>query len=104
MPISENIEIIAKRTLFAAVGHMWTRHSRCRWVSLSGQNGAMNVVTAESLWVFWTGLSAVLVATWLGLKFYSRLDEVIIIVQVVVLVLLFLSGLALRRWWWSGGT
>jgi hypothetical protein len=62
----------------------------------------MNVVTAESLWVFWTGLSAVLVATWLGLKFYSRLGEVI--VQVVVLVLLFLSGLALRPWWWSRGT
>jgi hypothetical protein len=62
----------------------------------------MNMVTAESLRVFWTGLSAVLVATWLGLKLYSRLDEVI--VQVVVPVLLFLSGLALRPWWWSGGT
>jgi hypothetical protein len=45
----------------------------------------MNVVTAETLRVFWAELSAVLVGTWLGLKPYGRLNEAT--VQVVVLVL-----------------
>jgi hypothetical protein len=65
------------------------------------QNGATDVKTAETLRLFWTGLSAVLVGTWLGLKLY-RPEEAI--VQIVALALLLLSGLALRPWWWSRET
>ena len=59
-------------------------------------------VTAETLRQFWSGLPAVLIGTWVGLKPYSRLEEVSL--QVVVLVLLLVSGLALRPWWWSRRT
>ena len=61
--------------------------------------GGTGVVTGETLRLFWIGLPAVLIGTWLGLKLYGRLDEGGF--RLVVLVLLLLSGLTLLPWPWS---
>src|SRR5262245_40137297 len=61
--------------------------------------GGTGVVTGETLRLFWIGLPAVLIGTWLGLKLYGRLDERGF--RLVVLVLLLLSGLTLLPWPWS---
>lgn len=63
--------------------------------------GGTGVVTAETLRLFWIGLPAVLIGTWLGLKLYGKLDERGF--RVVVLVLLLLSGLTLLPWPGSRG-
>jgi uncharacterized membrane protein YfcA len=63
--------------------------------------GGAGIVTAETLRLFWSGLPAVLIGTWLGLKLYGRLDEATF--RVVVLVLLLVSGLTLLPWSWSRG-
>jgi uncharacterized membrane protein YfcA len=54
-----------------------------------------------TLRLFWIGLPAVLVGTWLGLKLYGKLDERGF--RLVVLVLLLVSGLTLLPWPWSRG-
>ena len=61
--------------------------------------GGTGVVTGETLRLFWIGLPAVLIGTWLGLKLYGRLDEGGF--RLVVLVLLLLSGLTFLPWPWS---
>jgi uncharacterized protein len=63
--------------------------------------GGTGVVTAETLRLFWIGLPAVLIGTWLGLKLYGKLDERGF--RLVVLVLLLVSGLTLLPWPWSRG-
>jgi uncharacterized protein len=57
------------------------------------------IVTAETLRLFWIGVPALAIGTWLGLKLYGKLDEATF--RVVVLVLLLLSGIALLPWPWS---
>jgi uncharacterized protein len=61
--------------------------------------GGTGVVTVETVRLFWIGLPAVLIGTWLGLKLYGKLDESGF--RLVVLVLLLLSGLTLLPWPWS---
>jgi uncharacterized protein len=61
--------------------------------------GGTGIVTPETLRLFWIGLPAVFIGTWLGLKLYGRLDEATF--RLVVLVLLFASGLTLLPWPWS---
>lgn len=61
--------------------------------------GGTGVVTAETVRLFWIGLPAVLIGTWLGLKLYGKLDERGF--RIVVLVLLLVSGLTLLPWPWS---
>ena len=61
--------------------------------------GGTGVVTAETLRLFWIGLPAVLIGTWLGLKLYGKLDESGF--RLVVLLLLLVSGLTLLPWPWS---
>ena len=61
--------------------------------------GSAGVVTAETLRLFWIGVPALAIGTWLGLKLYGKLDEATF--RVVVLVLLLLSGIALLPWPWS---
>jgi uncharacterized protein len=61
--------------------------------------GGTGVVTAETVRLFWIGLPAVLIGTWLGLKLYGKLDEAAF--RLVVLVLLLVSGLTLLPWTWS---
>jgi len=63
--------------------------------------GGTGMVTTETLRLFWIGLPAAVVGTWLGLKLYGRLDEATF--RVVVLVLLLASGLTLLPWPWSKG-
>lgn len=63
--------------------------------------GGTGVVIPETLRLFWIGLPAVLIGTWLGLKLYGKLDEVTF--RVLVLVLLLASGLTLLPWPWSKG-
>jgi uncharacterized membrane protein YfcA len=63
--------------------------------------GGNGVVNSETLRLFWIGLPAVLIGTWLGLKLYGKLDEATF--RVVVLVLLLSSGLTLLPWPWSAG-
>jgi uncharacterized protein len=46
--------------------------------------------------LFWIGLPAAAIGTWLGLKLYGRLNEPTF--RLVVLVLLLTSGLALLPW------
>jgi uncharacterized membrane protein YfcA len=58
--------------------------------------GASGIVTSETLRLFWIGLPAAAIGTWLGLKLYGRLDEPTF--RLVVLVLLLTSGLALLPW------
>jgi uncharacterized protein len=58
--------------------------------------GSTGVVDTETLRLFWIGLPAVIVGTWVGLKLYGKLDEAMF--RVVVLVLLLLSGLTLLPW------
>jgi uncharacterized membrane protein YfcA len=59
------------------------------------------LVDTETLRLFWIGLPAVLIGTWLGLKLYGTLDEATF--RVVVLVLLLASGLTLLPWPWTKG-
>ena len=61
--------------------------------------GSTDIVTSETLRLFWIGLPAVIIGTWLGLKLYGKLDEPTF--RVVVLVLLLVSGLTLLPWPWS---
>ena len=61
--------------------------------------GGSGAVTPETLHLFWIGLPALAIGTWLGLKLYGRLDEATF--RVIVLVLLFVSGVALLRLPWS---
>jgi uncharacterized protein len=58
--------------------------------------GASGIVTSETLRLFWIGLPAAAIGTWLGLKLYGRLNEPTF--RLVVLVLLLTSGLALLPW------
>ena len=61
--------------------------------------GGTGIVTPETLRLFWIGLPAAVIGTWLGLKLYGKLDEATF--RVVVLVLLLASGLTLLPWPWS---
>jgi len=61
--------------------------------------GGTGVINSETLRLFWIGLPAAIIGTWLGLKLYGKLDEATF--RVVVLVLLFASGLTLLPWPWS---
>jgi uncharacterized protein len=61
--------------------------------------GGTGIVTPETLRLFWIGLPAAIIGTWLGVKLYGRLDEATF--RVVVLVLLLASGLTLLPWPWS---
>ena len=61
--------------------------------------GGAGIVTPETLRLFWIGLPAAIVGTWLGLKLYGRLDEATF--RVVVLVLLLASGITLLPLPWS---
>ena len=61
--------------------------------------GGTGVVNTETLRLFWIGLPAATIGTWLGLKLYGRLDEATF--RVVVLVLLLVSGITLLPWPWS---
>ena len=63
--------------------------------------GGAGVVNTETLRLFWIGLPAVIVGTWLGLQLYGRLDEATF--RVIVLVLLLASGLTQLPWPWSKG-
>ena len=63
--------------------------------------GGAGVVNTETLRLFWIGLPAVIIGTWLGLQLYGRLDEATF--RVIVLVLLFASGLTQLPWPWSKG-
>jgi len=63
--------------------------------------GGTGIVTAATLRLFWIGLPAAVIGTWLGLQLYGRLDEATF--RVVVLVLLLASGLTLLPWPWSTG-
>ena len=58
--------------------------------------GASGTVTAETLRLFWIGLPAAVIGTWLGLKLYGRLDEATF--RVGVLLLLLAAGLTLLPW------
>jgi hypothetical protein len=55
----------------------------------------------ETLRLFWIGLPAEIIGTWLGFKLYGRLDEAKF--RIVVLVLLLASGLTLLPWTSSRG-
>jgi uncharacterized membrane protein YfcA len=61
--------------------------------------GGTGIVTAETLRLFWIGLPAAVIGTWLGLKLYGRLDEASF--RLVVLVLLLVSGITLLPWSWT---
>jgi uncharacterized membrane protein YfcA len=61
--------------------------------------GSFGVITPETLRLFWIGVPALAIGSWLGLKLYGRLDEGTF--RVVVLVLLFVSGIALLPLPWS---
>jgi len=61
--------------------------------------GGTGMVTAETLRLFWIGLPAVLVGTWIGLRLYGKLDEGGF--RLVILVLLLVSGLMLLPSPWS---
>jgi len=63
--------------------------------------GGTGVVTAETVRLFWIGLPALLIGTWLGLKLYGKLDEGGF--RLVVLALLLVSGLMLLPWPWGRG-
>lgn len=58
--------------------------------------GGTGIVTPATLLLFWIGLPAALLGTWLGLKLYGRLDEATF--RIVALVLLLASGLTLLPW------
>jgi uncharacterized protein len=55
--------------------------------------GASRAITADTIKLFFTGLPALLVGTWLGLKLFGRLDEASF--RKVVLILLLASGAVL---------
>lgn len=55
--------------------------------------GAKGEISKDMIRLFLFGLPVLLLGTWLGLKFYGRLDEAMF--RKVVLVLLLLSGIAL---------
>lgn len=57
------------------------------WFGLNG------LVTLETVRLFALGLPIVLLGTWIGLRFYRRLDEATF--RVIILALLLVSGLAL---------
>ena len=61
--------------------------------------GGTGVVTPDTLRLFWIGVPALAIGTWLGLKLYGKLDEATF--RVVVLVLLLISGIALLPLPWS---
>ena len=61
--------------------------------------GGTGAINTEMLRLFWIGLPAVIIGSWLGLKLYGKLDEATF--RVVVLVLLLASGLTLLPWPWS---
>jgi uncharacterized protein len=63
--------------------------------------GGSGIVTAETVRLFWIGLPAAVIGTWLGLKLYGRLDEASF--RMGVLVLLLVSGITLLPWLWSNG-
>jgi uncharacterized membrane protein YfcA len=63
--------------------------------------GGTGIVTSETLRLFWIGLPAAALGTWLGLKLYGRLDEAMF--RAIVLVLLLASGLTLLPWPWREG-
>jgi uncharacterized membrane protein YfcA len=63
--------------------------------------GGTGVLTADTLRLFWIGLPAVLLGSWLGLKLYGRLNEEKF--RSVVLALLLVSGATLLPWPWSKG-
>jgi uncharacterized membrane protein YfcA len=58
--------------------------------------GTSGIVTSETLRLFWIGLPAAAVGTWIGLKLYGRLDETRF--RLLVLVLLLASGFTLLPW------
>jgi uncharacterized protein len=58
--------------------------------------GGAGVVTPETLRLFWIGLPAVLIGTWLGLKLYGRLDDAVF--RIIVLAVLLISGVTLLPW------
>jgi len=55
--------------------------------------GVQSAVSAKIIWLFIMGLPALLLGTWLGLRFYGRLDEARF--RKIVLSVLLLSGVAL---------
>lgn len=61
--------------------------------------GGTGIFTPETLRLFWIGLPAVAIGTWLGLRLYGKLDEENF--RVVVLVLLLISGITLLPLPWS---
>ena len=63
--------------------------------------GGAGVITADTLRLFWIGLPAVLLGSWMGLKLYGRLNEERF--RFTVLVLLLLSGVTMLPWPWSNG-
>jgi uncharacterized membrane protein YfcA len=63
--------------------------------------GGTRVITAATFRLFWIGLPAVLLGSWLGLKLYGKLNERTF--RLVVLVLLLMSGVTLPPWPWSKG-
>jgi uncharacterized membrane protein YfcA len=63
--------------------------------------GGAGVITADTFRLFWIGLPAVLLGTWVGLKLYGKLNERTF--RLVVLVLLLISGVMLLPWPWSKG-
>jgi uncharacterized membrane protein YfcA len=61
--------------------------------------GGTGIITADTLRLFWIGLPAVLIGSWLGLKLYSKLNEATF--RLVVLMLLLVSGATLVPWPWG---
>jgi len=61
--------------------------------------GGAGFVTQDTLRLFWIGLPALAIGTWLGLQLYGRLDERTF--RAVVLVLLLVSGITLLPLPWS---
>jgi uncharacterized membrane protein YfcA len=55
--------------------------------------GSTSMVTTDTVRLFFWGLPALALGTWIGLKLYGKLDEATF--RTIVLVLLLISGLAL---------
>ena len=63
--------------------------------------GGTGVVTRDTLRLFWIGVPALAIGTWIGSKLCGKLDEATF--RMVVLMLLLISGITLLPLSWSKG-